>query len=205
MVWRAASAILLLAVTGWAQAPGDVQQVAPLRSPFLNPLRAAVSPTVPATPESKSKAQKPTATTSKPVTGTAAGAAPSAAPSAIPLVKPTSPGAVKAVRGGRDPFISSVSTAPEAAVCTSGGKRCLMINRIKLKGVVRSESGFIAVVVNAANRAYFLRENDPLMNGYVVRVTSNGVTFKETSRDRIGHSVTRDVTLTMNGPGSAGG
>jgi hypothetical protein len=201
MVWRAASAILLLAVTGWAQAPGDVQQVAPLRSPFLNPLRAAVSPTVPATPESKAKAQKPTATTSKPVTGTATGAA----PSATPPVKPTSPGTVKAVRGGRDPFVSSVSTAPEAAVCTSGGKRCLMIDRIKLKGVVRSESGFIAVVVNAANRAYFLRENDPLMNGYVVRVTSNGVTFKETSRDRIGHSVTRDVTLTMNGPGSAGG
>ncbi len=199
MVWRAASAILLLAVTGWAQAPGDVQQVAPLRSPFLNPLRAAVSPAVPATPQSKAKEQKPTATTPKPATGTAA------APSATPPVKPTSPGAVKALRSGRDPFISSVSTAPEAAVCTSGGKRCLMINRIKLKGVVRSESGFIAVVVNAANRAYFLRENDPLMNGYVVRVTTNGVTFKETSRDRTGHSVTRDVTLTMNGPGSAGG
>ncbi len=199
MVWRAASAILLLAVTGWAQAPGDVQPVAPLRSPFFNPLRAAVSPTVPAAPESKAKEQKPTATTSKPATGTAA------PPSATPLVKPTSPSEVKAVRSGRDPFISSVSTAPEAAVCTSGGKRCLMINRIKLKGLVRSESGFIAVVVNAANRAYFLRENDPLMNGYVVRVTSNGVTFKETSRDRIGHSVTRDVTLTMNGPGSAGG
>ena len=203
MVWRTASAILLLAVTGWAQAPGDVQQVAPMRSPFLSPLRAAVSPTAPATPESKAKAQKPTAATSKPVTGT--GAAPSATPSATPPVKPTSPGAVKAVRGGRDPFVSSVSTAPEAAVCTSGGKRCLMINRIKLKGVVRSESGFIAVVVNAANRAYFLRENDPLMNGYVVRVTSNGVTFKETSRDRTGHSVTRDVTLTMNGPESTGG
>lgn len=199
MVWRTASAILLLAVTGWAQAPGDVQQVAPLRSPFLNPLRAAVSPIVPATPDSKAKAQKPTATTSKPATVTAA------APSATPPVKPTSPGAVKAVRGGRDPFVSSVSTAPEAAVCTSGGKRCLMIDRIKLKGVVRSESGFIAVVVNAANRAYFLRENDPLMNGYVVRVTSNGVTFKETSRDRTGHSVTRDVTLTMNGPESTGG
>ena len=30
------------------------------------------------------------------------------------------------------------------------------------EGLVRSESGYIAVVVNAANRAYFLRENDPL-------------------------------------------
>ncbi len=44
MVWRVASITLLLAVTGWAQAPGDVQQAVPLRSPFANPLRAAVKP-----------------------------------------------------------------------------------------------------------------------------------------------------------------
>ena len=81
-----------------------------------------------------------------------------------------------------------------------------MIGRIKLKGVVRSESGFIAVVVNTANRAYFLRDNDPLMDGYVVRVTSNTVTFKETGKDRTGHSVTRDVTLTLSGaPDVVGG
>ena len=65
---------------------------------------------------------------------------------------------------------------------------------------MRSESGYIAVVVNAANRAYFLRENDPLMNGYVVRITSNAVTFKQTEKDRTGHPVTHDVTLTLGGP-----
>jgi Tfp pilus assembly protein PilP len=105
------------------------------------------------------------------------------------------------VNGRRDPFISSVSTAAAAAaVCNSGGKRCLAIDRISLKGVVRSGSGFIAVVVNAANRAYFLRENDPLMNGYVVRITSNAVTFKQTDKDRTGHPVTHVVTLTLSVP-----
>jgi hypothetical protein len=191
MVWRAAGAILLLAITAWAQAPVDVQPGVPLRSPFLSPLRAVVAPAGSVTPENQAGAQKPTAASATPATGAAAASS----------AKPDSPGTVKAVSGRRDPFISSVATASvTAAACTSGGKRCLSIERISLKGVVRSESGFIAVVVNAANRAYFLRENDPLMNGYVLRITNNTVTFKQTDKDRTGHPVTRDVTLTLSGP-----
>jgi hypothetical protein len=194
MVSRAAITILWLAVTAWAQAPGDVQPVVPLRSPFLSPLRAIMKPDASVAPESKAGAQKPAAS-SKPSAGGAA------APSDGPPAKPDSPGTVKALNGRRDPFISTVSTATAtAAACNSGGKRCLANDRISLKGVVRSESGYIAVVVNAANRAYFLRENDPLMNGYVVRITSNAVTFKQTEKDRTGHPVTHDVTLTLGGP-----
>lgn len=200
MVWKAASAILLMAVTGWAQAPGDEQAVVPMRSPFASPIRAAVSPMAPVTPENKVNPLKPAAVNPQPAAGAVA------ATPAAPPAKPNGP--VKAIQGGRDPFISpiSTSTGSGAAVCLTGGKRCLMIDRIKLKGVVRSESGFIAVVVNTANRAYFLRDNDPLMDGYVVRVTSNTVTFKETGKDRSGHSFTRDVTLTLNGgPDVVGG
>ena len=171
------------------------KQAVPLRSPFASPIRAAVSPSAPATPESKADEQKPAAVSSKP-------AHRRVRRHLLPRPRSQpSPARSKPCSGGRDPFISPISTARrQAAVCTSGGKRCLMIDRIKLKGVVRSESGFIAVVVNTANRAYFLRENDPLMDGYVVRITSNTVTFKETGKDRTGHSVTRDVTLTMSGP-----
>ena len=187
MVWRAASAMLLLAVTGWAQAPADGQQVVPLRSPFLQSAARGRKPD--RTPRTKRDAQKPAAGNSKPATG---GAVVTLARQAL--------GGQSRERRAR-PIYHPVSPASAAAaVCTSGGKRCLMIDRISLKGVVRSESGFIAVVVNAANRAYFLRENDPLMNGYVVRITSSAVTFKETGKDRSGHSFTRDVTLTLNGP-----
>jgi hypothetical protein len=184
-----------LAVTVWAQAPGNVQPVVPLRSPFLSPVRAIVQPNAPATtPDSNAGAQKPTAN-SKAAAGSAT------APSDGPIAKPASPDTVKAVSGKRDPFITAVSPASvAAAVCNSGGKRCLAIERINLKGVVRSESGYIAVVVNAANRAFFLRENDPLMNGYVVRITSNAVTFKQTDKDRTGHPVSHDVTLTLGVP-----
>ena len=186
MVWRAATATLLLIASGWAQAPGDVPQSVPLRSPFGNPLRAVVKP---AAPGNNAGAKKP-----EPVVSQPAAKATDAAPA-----KP-SPVSVKAVNGRRDPFISPVATAAANAACVTGGKRCLSVDRIKLKGLVRSESGYIAVVVNAANRAYFLRENDPLLNGYVMRITNTAVTFKEHGKDRIGKPTTRDVTLTMGGP-----
>ena len=187
MVWRAAAATLLLIASGWAQAPGDVSQSVPLRSPFGNPLRAVVKP---ATSGSNAGEKKP-----EPVVSQPAAAKPSDAQPAKP-----SPVSVKAVSGRRDPFISPVATAAANAACVTGGKRCLAVDRIKLKGLVRSGSGYIAVVVNAANRAYFLRENDPLLNGYVMRITNTAITFKENGKDRIGKPVTREVTLTMGGP-----
>ena len=46
----------------------------------------------------------------------------------------------------------------------------------------------IAVVVNALDKAYFLRENDPVFNGYVVKITGDSIIFKETIQDRLGKS-----------------
>ena len=60
--------------------------------------------------------------------------------------------------------------------------------------MVKSEAGFIAVVTNNMNKAYFLRENDPVFNGYVVKITDNSIVFKETMQDRLGKSFTREVT-----------
>ncbi len=47
----------------------------------------------------------------------------------------------------------------------------------------------IAVVVNALNKAYFLRENDPVFNGYVVKITGDSIVFKETIQDKLGKAV----------------
>ena len=44
----------------------------------------------------------------------------------------------------------------------------------------------IAVVVNSLNKAYFLRENDPVFNGYVVKITGDSIIFKETLQDKLG-------------------
>ena len=43
------------------------------------------------------------------------------------------------------------------------------------------------------NKAYFLRENDPVFNGYVVKITGDSVVFQETVQDKLGKPFTREV------------
>ena len=97
-----------------------------------------------------------------------------------------------AMSGKRDPFFSPVVQQPTGSGCSTG-KKCLEIGQINLRGVVKSESGFIAVVTNSLNKAYFLRENDPVFNGYVVRITGDSVVFQETVQDKLGKPLTREV------------
>ena len=98
------------------------------------------------------------------------------------------------ITGRRDPFISPVVNRSMVGSGCSTGKRCLSIGDVNLKGVVRSDAGMIAVVVNTLNKAYFLRENDPVFNGYVIKITEDSIVFKETMQDRLGKSFTREVT-----------
>ena len=94
----------------------------------------------------------------------------------------------------RDPFVSPVVNRSMIGSGCSVGKRCLAIDQINLKGVVKADTGMIAVVVNSLNKAYFLRENDPVFNGYVVKITGDSIIFKQTVQDRLGKSMTREVT-----------
>jgi hypothetical protein len=96
-----------------------------------------------------------------------------------------------AMNGKRDPFFSPV-VQQNGSGCSTG-KKCLEIGAINLRGVVKSDSGFIAVVTNNLNKAYFLRENDPVFNGYVVKITGDSVVFQETILDKLGKSFTREV------------
>jgi hypothetical protein len=102
--------------------------------------------------------------------------------------------------GRRDPFVSPVVAHSMTGSGCSTGKRCLTIDQIALKGVVRADTGMIAVVVNAVNKAYFLRENDPVFNGYVVKITGDSVVFKETFQDKLGKPFTRDVVKKITTP-----
>jgi len=104
-----------------------------------------------------------------------------------------------AANGRRDPFISPVVSHAGGSGCNTG-KKCLEIGAINLRGVVRAESGFIAVVSNGLNKAYFLRENDPVFNGYVVKITGDSVVFQETLQDRLGKTFTREVVKKITTP-----
>lgn len=94
----------------------------------------------------------------------------------------------------RDPFVSPVvSRMSGSGSGCSNGKRCLSADSMSLRGIVKSHDGMIAVVVNAANKAYFLRENDPIFNGYVAKITGDSLVVRETVEDVLGRKSTRDV------------
>jgi Tfp pilus assembly protein PilP len=102
--------------------------------------------------------------------------------------------------GRRDPFVSPVVNHISGPTGCSTGKRCLEIGQIMLTGIVKSENGMIAVVVNSLNKAYFLRENDPVFNGYVVKITGDSVIFSESGQDQLGKPFTREITKKIATP-----
>jgi hypothetical protein len=130
-------------------------------------------------------------TASKPAAAAPSGATPEPAKSAEEKKWP--------MTGKRDPFVSPVVYQTGASNCT-GGKKCLEIGAINLKGVVRSDNGFIAVVTNSMNKAYFLRENDPVFDGYVVKITGDSIVFQETLQDRLGKTFTKEVVKKLTTP-----
>lgn len=108
----------------------------------------------------------------------------------------------------RDPFVSPVREGGVQAMvtCTGGGKRCLQIPELVLRGVVKAPDGFIALVAipaqgQASERAYFLRANDAVFNGYVLRITGNSIVFKENVIDKLGHVSDHEVVKSIaSGP-----
>jgi len=103
--------------------------------------------------------------------------------------------------GRRDPFVSPLMRADGNGSNCTVGKRCLTIEQIELKGVIASQAGMIALVVNSANRAYFLRENDAVFNGMVEQITRDSVTFRQNVFDSLGRlKGTRAVVRKITAP-----
>jgi Tfp pilus assembly protein PilP len=181
-----------------ASAPAVSQQAAAKPAPSPAPAKVAAV---------KAPASKPVAQASKPEAKQPAKATPIVAKAAAPAVSAPQAAPAKsaagtpakpkpeekkwAMNGKRDPFFSPV-VQQNGSGCSTG-KKCLEIGAINLRGVVKSDNGFIAVVTNNLNKAYFLRENDPVFNGYVVKITGDSVVFQETIQDKLGKPFTREI------------
>jgi hypothetical protein len=109
----------------------------------------------------------------------------------------------KSYSGKRDPFLSEVVERSSSVPENCAGKRCLVIDQVVLRGIVRTANGMIAVVANTANKAYFLKEKDPVFNGMVMKITGDSVVFKERTIDNVGHVGSREVVKRVSPTPSA--
>ena len=148
-----------------------------------------------------SAAQKPAKSAAPAAKHKPAAPAKAAAKKPASQAAPAAASTAAAPSGKRDPFISlAVVRAQQVGASCGTGKRCLVIDQIDLKGVVKTVNGMIAMVENPAKKAYFLRENDPVFNGYVEKITGDSVIFKENSVDNQGRTQTRDVVKRVSAP-----
>ena len=115
------------------------------------------------------------------------------------VAKALTPVTALLVVGKRDPFLSPVVTQSGRPGCSTG-KKCLEIGQIGVKGVVRSTTGFLAVVTDGLNRTYFLRENDAVFHGYVLKITADSVVFRQSQLDRLGKMITQEVVKKISTP-----
>jgi hypothetical protein len=186
-------------------ASGHPKTGAPVAS--KTPAATAANKAKPSTPALATKTPKPASKSVAPKAKAVKAAKPASSKQKLAVTDKKSPEVatkqepkVINLTGRRDPFVSPVVNRSMVGSGCSMGKRCLAIDQINLKGVVKAEAGMIAVVVNAMDKAYFLRENDPVFNGYVVKITGDSIVFKETLQDRLGKSFTREVTKRITTP-----
>lgn len=156
--------------------------------------------------------QAVTGTAVSPVRGGAAKAAPAAKKGKVPTPaeiqkladkqqqgesgkKPSPEMAKTSADKRRDPFVSPVVRAVAAgpAQTCSGGKHCLAPEDISIRGIVKSQSGWIAVVENGARRTFFLHEKDEIFNGVIEKITKDSLVIREQSFDNLGKTVTREI------------
>ncbi|HUI41920.1 MAG TPA: hypothetical protein VL523_08130 [Terriglobia bacterium] len=106
--------------------------------------------------------------------------------------------------GLRDPFRSPDGlerSGPGAKVSAPKprppGIRGLLVSQLRLQGIVQEEASrtMIAVVTNATNLSYFLRENERLYDGVVNKITPTAVYFRQDGPDPSGGAKSREVVL----------
>jgi hypothetical protein len=97
----------------------------------------------------------------------------------------------------RDPFDTLLTKAHAGNGTPENlppGKAGLIVETLHVDGIVHSPNGMIAIVSNAQQRVYFLREGDKLYDGSVQKIALDGISFNEMGKDAFGKPLERVVT-----------
>jgi hypothetical protein len=196
----------ILALAGLAILPARAQVMAPAEPAQirkqLNQTPASTSSSAPAD-SGESAPQSSPAPHSRSMRHQASAGGPSA-PAAPGAAAPAAAGAAPA--GRRDPFTPLLGQDHGAADKTQNlppGKAGLMVDTLRVDGIIQGPNGMIAIVENPQARVYFLREGDKLYDGTVTHIVLDAVSFHQMGTDAFGKPVDRELTKRLN-PSSLG-
>jgi hypothetical protein len=197
----------VLALAGLAILPVRAQESPAMPGQIRNQVNQAQTSSPAAQSDASSSAP---ANTSKPAGQHAAAKtkpghkAPAANAAAAPAAAPTA--ASVAMTGRRDPFtplLAADKGANDHPENLPPGKAGLMVDTLRVDGIVQGPNGMIAIVENPQDRVYFLREGDKLYDGSVTHIVLDAVSFHQTGSDAFGKPVDRELTKRLY-PSSTG-
>jgi Tfp pilus assembly protein PilP len=166
-----------------APAPAKPSGPAAAKAPAKAPGKAAAKAQAKAKTPGKAPAKAPEA---------AKGAA-EAASAKPPVEKP----AEEKPTVRRDPFDTLLTKARASNAPPENlppGKAGLIVDTLRINGIVHSANGMIAIVSNSQQRVYFLREGDKLYDGSVEKIALDAISFHEIGKDAFGKPLERVVT-----------
>jgi len=97
----------------------------------------------------------------------------------------------------RDPFDTLLTKARASNAPPENlppGKAGLIVDTLRINGIVHGPGGMIAIVSNSQQRVYFLREGDKLYDGDVQKIALDEIAFHENGKDAFGKPLERVVT-----------
>jgi len=188
----------VLATCALAQEHPNVQPNA-VRDQLMNQTPGGSQPqSTPQTPTPSPAKPSGPATAKAPAKAPAAGKGKTKAASGNSAKPPAEKPAVeKAAVVRRDPFDTLLTKARAGDAPPENlppGKAGLIVETLRIDGIVRSPNAMIAIVSNSQQRVYFLREGDKLYNGSVEKIALDTISFHEIGKDAFGKPLERVVT-----------
>lgn len=167
-------------------------------APQASPTPTAQAPAKAAKPAKASKAAKaPAKTQAKAPEKAPAEAKPTTeVASEAPAKPPVEKAAEEKPVVRRDPFDTLLTKARASNAPPENlppGKAGLVVDTLRINGIVHSPNGMVAIVSNSQQRVYFLREGDKLYDGDVDKISLDGIAFHEVGKDAFGKPLERTV------------
>lgn len=103
--------------------------------------------------------------------------------------------------GRRDPFISlarPIASDDDAARIRRPGIEGFLLQETSLKGVVKNNDGWIAVLEGPDRKGYFVRVGQRMHDGVVTMIDDAGLTFRQEITDPLSPAKSRDVRRLLN-------
>jgi len=101
--------------------------------------------------------------------------------------------------GRRDPFISLlVNVGPsEGGNKRPPGMQGFLIQELALKGIVKDQTGYIALLLGVDGKSYFGRIGQRFYDGVLVAMDASSATFRQEVTDPLSPVKTRDVKKSL--------